>query len=192
MASQLHNKNISIKNIYENLINASQMKKKDDALIISMMSAFQMLQQTSDYAMDILMIIGQTATGLSLKDLKTIYPDKTNLGENLKLLEDTSLLIYDMEAENYKVQNFIKKFVDVHLEDKQEVKIKYNRMLASFYLDMMTVAKKKVNDNKLDVKDLIAKCEEQEKNITICLHYLISLKFKSIVSQYTRKSSRHQ
>ena len=57
------------------------------------------------------------------------------------LLEDTSMIIYDSEHEIYKVQNIIGKFIEISLNDNQESRVKYNRMIASFYLDFLTANK---------------------------------------------------
>jgi hypothetical protein len=45
------------------------LKDKEDALILSILSTTNMLEQQFNYAVDMLLIIGQTVSGLSEEDL---------------------------------------------------------------------------------------------------------------------------
>ena len=91
------------------------------------------------------------------------------------MLQDTSLVVLDLESENFKVQNFIMKYVEFKLQEDIYTKIKYNRMLATFYCDNLTKIKKEVSDDLKDIDELYNINEKYEKNILHCLDYLISL-----------------
>lgn len=125
-------------------------------------------------------MISQTATGLTEFNLQKMFSnlDHDDIKKNLLLLEDTSMIVYDAETLIYKVQNIIGKFVEISFNDNPDSRTKYNRMLASFYLDLLTANKQLVSSGEKDLKHLVEITDYYEKNIIKCLNYLISLRFQ--------------
>lgn len=91
------------------------------------------------------------------------------------MLLETSLVVKDLESDNFKVQNFIMKYVEFKLRENEYTKIKYNRMLATFYCDIINRMKKDVSDEIKELEDLYKLNEQYEKNFLLCLDFLISL-----------------
>ena len=90
-----------------------------------------MLESKYEIALDLLLLIGISVTGLSKADLIILFDQRTeeqeaDLESLLQLMLQTSLFLYDEETENFKIQNFIIKFVDYKLQRKPEKKLIYN------------------------------------------------------------------
>jgi hypothetical protein len=62
-----------------------------------------MLEQTNTIAIDMLLLIGQTINGLTLKDLKKIFIGRDDIQSLLAYLEETSLVVMDADSYNYRL-----------------------------------------------------------------------------------------
>ena len=98
---------------------------------MSIIKTVQMLESKYEIALDLLLLIGISVTGLSKADLIILFDQRTeeqeaDLESLLQLMLQTSLFLYDEETENFKIQNFIIKFVDYKLQRKPEKKLIYN------------------------------------------------------------------
>ncbi|CDW87037.1 UNKNOWN [Stylonychia lemnae] len=179
-ASQLHSS--SIVEIYKRLISHNDFTNKDDALVISIESVFEMLMNKSEFAFDMLILIGLSPQGLAEDDLFELFKQKDDQLEKMqdliKSMVETSLIMKDEETNTYKVQNTIHHFIESRIKDNVEAKGSYYRMLAARYTDILIQAKKHAQENEIEITELIERCESYDKNIVSCLNFLIDLKFQ--------------
>ena len=146
--------------------------------MLNIQSTLDMLQKTHNgVAIEILLLIGQTSNGLSLEDLENIFLDSSDEIDVEKVLfsiEETSLIFKDSDTNNFKLQNFFTKYVEFKMNEDKHNQVKYNTMLISYYLEMLTKAKKYVSEGSCDIEELFRLLENHEKNILHCLKCLIT------------------
>lgn len=134
-----------------------------------------MLQKVhkSAIAIEILFLIGQTVTGLSLVDIENIYvhsDEDFDIEKVISSLEDTSLIVKDGDSHTFKLQNFFTKYVEFKMNEDPDNKIKYNSMLISYYHEMILKAKRVVSEGSCHIDELFKMVNKLEKNILKCLY----------------------
>ena len=117
---------------------------------------------------------------------------RPDIDDIMKLLEDSSLIGYDSSIQNYKVQNFIIKYVEQKVD--QALKNKLNRVLASHYCSLISEVKLKISNESADIEDLFNVLEKYEKNIMACLKNLMKINKtkKNRKSKKTRKTFKDE
>ena len=65
-----------------NLISNGQLNDKEDTLLLSIIKTVQMLESKHEIALDLLLVIGISVTGLSKADLIILFDQKTEEQES--------------------------------------------------------------------------------------------------------------